>query len=449
MHAIHLDGAAAAAPHHARRPTSIELAAAALLAAAVVLHVVAMLPTYYGGAGQSSLWSQPEQAVLFAVLAGGWAVALALGLSSPARVATSAAFAVGLAGAELGFRVTDLGTVFSGDGGTSGGAGVYLMTAAWVVGAIAAGTAVLAVHRQRQGTEDAWTTPATVPDPVGPEVAALPGPAPETAQLAAADDPPTVGFASPTVELGTTTPHPEWSTTLAAPADTDATAALDAGASSVEAPEAPEASKAPEASEAVAGADRSGDTTVLPAAPRDKYRPAPLPLVLVGLLSLATAGAFLPAWDHYTGIATDPSTGQTASVSLSLGNAFHYPWQMIVGNVLAAIAIAVIPIAAYYFLRNKALVAATIAGVLLVLSAQFASAIDQASRAVPASFAGPDTVLHLSLTGWFTLDVLVAYALFAVGMVLGHLRVEEGHESSDGMLPSTPEARRVASLPWS
>ena len=51
-----------------RRPTALDLSAAVLLLASVVLHVIAMFPRYFGGgAGEGSVWSQPDQAALFAV----------------------------------------------------------------------------------------------------------------------------------------------------------------------------------------------------------------------------------------------------------------------------------------------------------------------------------------------------------------------------------------------
>ena len=79
-----------------RRPTTIDLLAGALLVATIVLHVVAMFPHYFGGAGQTSLSSQPDQAAEYAVLAAGWALALGIGLSSPARAGIAAGLAVGV-----------------------------------------------------------------------------------------------------------------------------------------------------------------------------------------------------------------------------------------------------------------------------------------------------------------------------------------------------------------
>src|ERR1700728_3988431 len=131
MQAIHLD------VHRldpARRPTPLELTAAGLLLATVILHIAAMVPQYFGGSGQGSLWSQPDQAALYSVLAAGWALALGLGLTGPSRSGMSAGLAAGVAATDLGFRLVDLGGVFRFGTGQAA-AGLWLMTAAWVVGA--------------------------------------------------------------------------------------------------------------------------------------------------------------------------------------------------------------------------------------------------------------------------------------------------------------------------
>src|ERR1700722_9111031 len=134
-------------PDAARRPTSLELVAAGLLLATVILHVVAMVPHYYGGPGQGSAWSQPDQAALYSVLAAGWAVALGLGLTGPARAGVSAGAAVGLAATEFGFRLSDLGEVFRYGVGQAS-TGLWLMTAAWAGGAAGAVIPVLAARRR-------------------------------------------------------------------------------------------------------------------------------------------------------------------------------------------------------------------------------------------------------------------------------------------------------------
>ncbi len=138
----------------ARRPTVLALSAVALLAASVILHVVAVFPPYYRGAGQGSLWSEPDQAAQYLLLAGGWALALGMALSGPARARLAAALAVGLAAAEFGFRVSDLGEVCR-YGSRAAGAGLWLMIAAWVAGAAGAVLAVLAVRARRHEFEPA------------------------------------------------------------------------------------------------------------------------------------------------------------------------------------------------------------------------------------------------------------------------------------------------------
>jgi hypothetical protein len=36
--------------------------------------------------------------------------------------------------------------------------------------------------------------------------------------------------------------------------------------------------------------------------------------------------------------------------------------------------------------------------------------------------------LHMSLTGWFTFDLLAAFGLFVAAMVLGHVREERSED---------------------
>ncbi|HEX6393344.1 MAG TPA: hypothetical protein VFZ97_07870 [Acidimicrobiales bacterium] len=294
-----------------RHPSKLELAAGALLLAAVILHVAAMFPDYFSGGSPASIASQADQAALYAVVAAAWATALGFGLAGPRWVRIAAAFAVGAALGELGFRVSDLGQVFRYGTGQAG-PGLWIMTAAWVVGAAGAATAVLAVRSNRQP---------------------------------ALDDPPASGFN-------------RWAT-----------------------------------------------------------------LAGVGALSTATAGFFLPAWDHYTGVSA--VTGR--AVSFNLGNAFAEPWQIVIGNVLSALAIAAIPILAALFMwkDRRAAVAAT-GAVLTMLGAQFASAVIQVDQAVPPSIAGlsgPQArqlgfTLSMKLTGWFALDTVLALAVLVTTVVV-------------------------------
>ena len=169
-------------------------------------------------------------------------------------------------------------------------------------------------------------------------------------------------------------------------------------------------------------------------------------------LALITAGAFLPAWDRYVGQVT--TTGR--SITFSLGNAFSGPWPLILGNVLVALALVLVPIVVTR-LRDRAVAAAVVAGSLLALAAQFTTAIVQVNQAVlpsvvgltPAQSAELGLQLHLSLTGWFTVDVLAAYALFVAVMVIGYLRPVAVQENSAGTWASAPEARSPARVPSS
>lgn len=360
-----------------RRPATLDFLAAFLLLATVILHVVAMVPTYFQGTG--SLTSQPDQAALYSVLAAAWALALVIGFTGPHRTPVAAALAVGVALTELGFRVADLGDALR-YGTNTVGAGVWLMEAAWVVGAAAAGVAVLAARARHAPKR----LPPPAPDMVTPEI--------------------------------------DWS-----------------------APESAESPSIPLAAEASPlGMADSPIGTAIPDTDEDPHERAAW-TVLVVILAGLVAGAFLPAWDHAVAVST--ATGQ--AVTKSLGNAFTGPWQQVVGTVLAAAALFAVPVVAIR-LRNKAVGAAAVVGGLLVLASQFVSAIVQVDESVPAADFGINPnqahqlglALSLKLTGWFTVDALAAYALFAAVMVWATLRPV--HDSSPGTVPSAPERRSEA-----
>ena len=302
------------AHEHRRHPSKLELAAGGLLLATVVLHVVAMFPTYlpFLSSTPVSIVSQSDQAALFAVVAAAWATALGFGLAGPRWVKVATGLAVGTAVGELGFRVSDLGEVFRYGTGLAG-PGLWLMTAAWIVGAAGACTAVAAVLHSKRDT--------------------------------AVSDPPRSGF------------------------------------------------------------NRWGSVAV------------------IGVLSIASAGLFLPAWDHYTGVSS--VTGR--AVSFNLGNAFAEPWQIVIGNVLSALAIAAVPILAGVLMwRDRRAAVAATGGVLCLLAAQFVSAVIQVDQAVPASIAGLSgaqarqlgLTLSLRLTGWFALDAILALAVLVTTVVV-------------------------------
>jgi hypothetical protein len=317
----------------------LELAAGGLLLATVVLHIVAMFPNYFTGGAPASITSQADQAALYAVVAGAWATALGFGLAGPRWVRIAAAFAAGTALAELGFRVSDLGQVFRYGTGQAG-AGLWIMTAAWVVGAAGAGVAVAAV---RSGGHRA------------------------------AADPPASGF------------------------------------------------------------NRWGSVAA------------------IGVLSVATAGFFLPAWDHYMGV----STTAGRAVSFNLGNAFAEPWQIVIGNVLSALAIAAVPILAAVFMwRDRRAAVAATSAVLTVLAAQFVSAVIQVDQAVPPSIAGLSgaqarqlgLTLSLRLTGWFALDMIAALALLVVTVVVAAAKAPP--EAATSPLPAGIDGPRPAYPTW-
>jgi hypothetical protein len=367
-----------------RHPTRLELAAGVLLAATVVLHVVGMIPAYFAGpAGHASLFSQADQAASYSILAAGWALVLGIGLTGPSRISICAGMATGLAVTELGFRVSDVGAIIR-YGSDLAGAGLWIVVAGWVVGAVAAVVLVIAARHRSQRMAGASPVEA----------------AGEAGAPALGEDAVVTGSAL-------------W-------------AASYAGAGLAHEAEAPPTS--------------STEEIPVPAT-SDPALTSILWTMLLGLLGLITALCFLPSWDHYVGVT---STGRT--FSFDLGNAFSGPWEVVLGNVLVALAIVAVPIAGSR-LRDRGAAAAAVGGSLIVLGSQFVSAVVQVDEpvtlsAIPARYLELGSEFGVKLTGWFTIDVLAAFALFAATMVWATSRVV--YASSGGTLPQAPEMRGEA-----
>lgn len=412
-------------PHLAapERPAPLDLAAAGLLIATVVLHVVAMVPAYFiGSPSGSALTSSPDQAALYSVLAASWALALVIGVTGPQRTPMAAALAVGVAVSELGFRVADLGDALK-YGTASVGAGLWLMESAWVVGAAAAVLAVLAAHHRHRSPTDVTTGGLRGPGTAG--------------STAPADVPDwQIDWAAPAAPAAGSEPQAGDPATAA---DTDAVVpdpgvpAGDVGAATEDILATPAPEPEP--------------TATLRHVEDDPHERAAWTMLVV-ILALLVAGAFLPAWDRAVAYSTQSGRG----ITRNLGNAFSGPWQQVVGTVLAAVAMAVVPIVAVR-LRRRAVGAAAVCGMLLVLATQLVAAVVQVDQPLAPAQIGltPDQAgrlgleLGLKLTGWFTVDALAAYALFAAVMVWATLKVH--HENSTGTSPSAPEAARDA-IPW-
>ena len=420
-----------------RRPAALDFVAAGLLVAAVVLHVVAMFPTYFVGSG--SLASQTDQAALYAVLAASWALALAVGLTGPHRTPVAAAMAVGIAVTELGFRGADLGDA-ARYGTSTVGAGLWLMDAGWAVGAAAAVISVLAArarHAPRSKAIDVRPID-TVPARVGPE-----GPSPYEAAGSS-------GWGEPAAPAS----DPPNQTTIPDQSDPAAGAPLDDPAVSVPTPDPTVSVPTPDPTVSIPAPDPTGVySLVVPTTVRATQEPVDEDrherlawTMLVVVLSAVVAGSFLPAWDKASAV----STQSGRSVSRTLGNAFvDQPWEQVVGTVAAAAAMLLVPIVCIR-LRNKAVGAAAVVGSLLVLLSQLVAAVVQVDLPVPPADFGVSSSqasqlglqLSLKLTGWFTLDALAAYALFATVMVWATLRVVQ--ENSTGMSPTAPDWRNPA-----
>jgi hypothetical protein len=286
------------------------------LAGSVALHVGAMFPDYLHNQGvPGPLVDQTDQAVLYAALAFAWAVSLGLVAWGPRSARYGAAAAIGLAATELGFRLADLGQVWRYGSGQAG-LGLWLMSAAWVLGAAGAGFGLVLLRR---------------------------------------------------------------------------TSSQSVGAS--EGSEAPQPQERP---------IRPGDDP----AGRFAWR---LAATVLGLL---VAGAFLPAWDRY--VAFDPASGLSNSVTA--GNAFDAAWQIVLGNVVAAVALALIPALAVR-LVDRWVGAAMAMGSLAVLATQLAAAVFQVDEPIPGISHGSGLVYAAKLTQWYTLDVIATLAVLALFLV--------------------------------
>jgi hypothetical protein len=428
-----------------RRPTQLEVVAGLLVVTTVVLHVIAMVPTYLNDpTSHQSILAQPDQAALYSILAAGWALVLVIGLTGPDRIPVSAGLAVGMAATEFGFRVSDLGQLFR-YGYSEAGAGLWLMTAAWAVGAAAAVVLVIAARRHRHPS--AAIDPADMQNeadnPVFGAGAAVP--AVPSSSLAPASGPPADSFpstwGSPTTSLPTAAGPP--TTSLPVPSPTTSLEPIGGWP----ARPAPVPAGPPTISLAAVGAatepapitDANGDPAI-----GTRYSWT----IVALLLGLVVAGAFLPAWDHYR--AASSVTGER--ITFNLGNAFSGPWQVVLGNVLVAVSLVAVPLIGIR-LRNRNVGAAVVVGALIVLTSQFVSAIVQVDQPVSPSLAGVTAsqasrlglTLSLRLTGWFVVDAIAAFALFAAVMVWATLRFAQ--ENSAGTVPTAPVARSEA-IPW-
>jgi hypothetical protein len=149
----------------------------------------------------------------------------------------------------------------------------------------------------------------------------------------------------------------------------------------------------------------------------------PRAILMVTIAFLATA-AFLPSWDRFTAVAS--ATGQSAS--FTAGNAFSQGAATLAGDLVAAVALAGLPVVAAYWHPVKWGAWPT-AGVMLALASQLASALVQVRTPIsPALSAGlmhsfgvrPEQAQSLgvhfsiSLTNWWTADVAAVVALAAL-----------------------------------
>jgi hypothetical protein len=118
------------------------------------------------------------------------------------------------------------------------------------------------------------------------------------------------------------------------------------------------------------------------------------PAILLVLSGLGVAVAFAPAWDSYT---LRTAVGQTQY--LTAGNAFSNPGPVIVGDVIAMVAFALVILAAAAW-RPARHGAMLLAGAIIPMAAQAISALVQAGEATPPQQFGltPAQASRLGLT---------------------------------------------------
>lgn len=128
---------------------ALPLLAAGLLAAAAVLAVVALFPAYYVGGGiGTALSATADQIVPTCVVAAAWLITAGLVASRREALLQAGAFgAAGLGFCYFGLRVADLGQLTTN--GTGGGAGLWLLSSAWLAGAAGAALALLVTVRSQ------------------------------------------------------------------------------------------------------------------------------------------------------------------------------------------------------------------------------------------------------------------------------------------------------------
>jgi hypothetical protein len=148
--------------------------------------------------------------------------------------------------------------------------------------------------------------------------------------------------------------------------------------------------------------------------------------VLMVLVAVLAAVAFLPSWDRFTAFAS--RTG--ASVSFTQGNAFHNPAGIMAGDVVAALAAVALPVIAAFWAPLE-VGAWAIAGVFAALGSEVLSAavqvrvgvtpalLQELTRGIGLTPAQADALgvhFSMSLTGWWTADAAATVALGALAL---------------------------------
>ncbi len=139
--------------------------------------------------------------------------------------------------------------------------------------------------------------------------------------------------------------------------------------------------------------------------------------VWTGIASVVLGVAFLPAWDRYHFVFVTVGTSR----NVFAGSAFMRgtPGLTTAGDIVAALALALLPVVAILWPRPRAGVPLGL-GVVIVVVAQTISAVAGIFHVPLSQFVSARTatefgvVLHVSLTGWFDLEVVAGLALLVL-----------------------------------
>jgi hypothetical protein len=162
------------------------------------------------------------------------------------------------------------------------------------------------------------------------------------------------------------------------------------------------------------------------------------PLALLVLAAIGTAAAFAPSWDSY--VLSTTATGSSQTVTA--GNAFDNPGLVIAGDVATMVAVVVVAALAALW-RPPRQGALLLAGAIVPLAAQAASALIQVSQPVSPSMFGISSAeasaAGLKISAGVT-PIFWVFFVFVISLVVScaWLFTEPGHPEADVVRGDVP-----------